>query len=71
MYTKPDRDTTHWTKKMTTVLDIVRWRTLRDFVKLKNQKIREKLGSGWVGQAPSRIFIFLFCVFVLFVFPNV
>ena len=24
----------------------------------KNQKIREKLGSGWVGQAPTRIFFF-------------
>ena len=41
----------------------------------KNQKIREKLGSGWVGQAPTRIFLFfghivffgVFCV--VFMFP--
>ena len=35
----------------------------------KNPKIREKLGSGWVGQAPNRILIFSLkcCVFfVLF-----
>ena len=25
----------------------------------KIQKIREKLGSGWVGQAPNRIWFFL------------
>ena len=39
---------------------------IRGFVKLK--KIREKLGSGWVGQAPTRISIFLeiLCFFVLF-----
>ena len=42
----------------------------RGFVKLK--KIREQLVSGWVGQAPTRIFLiflgkFFFCVFfVLF-----
>ena len=42
------------------------WRScLRGFVKLKKiKKIREKLGNGWVGQAPTRIIIFLgkFCV---------
>ena len=32
------------------------FRMFRGFVKLK--KIREKLGSGWVGQAPTRIFFF-------------
>ena len=41
----------------------------------KNQKIREKLGSGWVGQAPTRIFFLKFCRFVsfcvVFMFPNV
>ena len=40
---------------------------LRGFVKLKDiPKIREKLGSGWVGQAPSRILHFLrkMCVFL-------
>ena len=39
----------------------------------KNPKIREKLGSGWVVQAPTRIFILLgkFCVFcVIFMFPK-
>ena len=52
---------------------------LRGFVKLqKKKKIREKLGSDWVGQAPTRIFFFgggeccvllcfLFCV--VFMFP--
>ena len=38
------------------------------FVKLKkNQKIREKLGSGWVGQVPTRILLFFwkFCIFFL------
>ena len=43
----------------------------------KNRKIREKLGSGWVGQAPTlkkpQFFFFrnvvLFCV--VFMFPNV
>ena len=41
----------------------------------KNQKIREKLGSGWVGQAPTRIIILFWkcCVFfvfcVVFMFP--
>ena len=40
-------------------------------------KIRQKLGSVWVGQATTRIFIFwenlvFFCVFcVVFMFPNV
>ena len=44
---------------------------LRGLVKLKkNQKIREKLGSGWVGQAPTRISSFFgnivfFCVVFL------
>ena len=42
----------------------------------KNPKIREKLGSGWVGQASTRIIIFFrnvfLCVFcVVFMFPNV
>ena len=34
----------------------------------KNPKIREKLGSGWVGQVLTRIWCFFwkFCVFVLF-----
>ena len=34
----------------------------------KNPKIREKLGSGWVGQAPTRIFFFgeKFCVSCVF-----
>ena len=43
----------------------------------KNQKIREKLGSGWVGQARTRIIFFFgkFCIFVrffclLYVFPK-
>ena len=51
---------------------------LRGFEKLKkNPKIREKLGSGWVGQAPTRIINFFenvvfLCVFcVVFLFPNV
>ena len=48
--------------------------SVRGFVKLKNPKIREKLGSGWVGQAPTRIInflemlcvlCFLFCVHML------
>ena len=34
----------------------------------KIPKIREKLGSGWVGEAPSRILIFFFECFILFVF---
>ena len=34
---------------------------LGGFVKLK--KIREKLGSGWVGQAPTRCFFYIFLVF--------
>ena len=38
--------------------------TLKGFVKLK--KIQEKLGSGWVGQAPTWICIFFFFFFVLF-----
>ena len=34
---------------------------------LKYQKIRKKIGSGWVGQASTRIFICVFsCVFVVF-----
>ena len=33
----------------------------------KNPKIREKRGSGWVGHAPTRIFI-IFCTFFCFVF---
>ena len=33
----------------------------------KNQKIREKLGSGWVGQAPTRIsFLEILCLLMLF-----
>ena len=34
----------------------------------KNPKIREKLGSGWVGQAPNGIIIIFwkFCVFCVF-----
>ena len=34
----------------------------------KLPKIREKLGSGWVGQAPNRIFFFVWkcCVFLFF-----
>ena len=33
----------------------------------KNLKIREKLGSRWVGQAPARIlFLGKFCVFFVF-----
>ena len=50
---------------------------LRGFVKLKKiPKIREKLGTGWVGQDPTRIsFLFgnivFFCVFFsLFMFPE-
>ena len=42
---------------------------VRGFVKLKkNQKIRVKLGNGWVGQAPTRILIFFgnFVYLVLF-----
>ena len=34
----------------------------------KNPKIREKLGSGWVGQAPTRIFFFWGRNFVFLVF---
>ena len=30
----------------------------------KIQKIREKLRSGWVGQAPTRTFLCVFCVFL-------
>ena len=43
----------------------------------KNPKIREKLGSGWAGQAPTRILFFFwkFCVlsvfFVVFFFVHV
>ena len=48
---------------------------VRGFVKfLKNPKILEKLESGWVGEAPTQILIFLgkFCVFcVVVIFPNV
>ena len=42
----------------------------------KIQKIQEKLGSGWVGQAPTRIIIcwggifFLFVFRVVFMFPK-
>ena len=42
----------------------------------KNPKIREKLGNGWVGQAPTRILIIFlnvvsFCDFcVVFMFPK-
>ena len=40
---------------------------IRGFVKLKNPKIREKLGSGWVGQAPTHnYFCVKFCVFFVF-----
>ena len=44
----------------------------------KNPKIREKLGSGWVAQATTRIFflggggVMFICVFcVVFMFLNV
>ena len=47
---------------------------LRGFVKLKKfQKSEKKLGSRWVGQAPTRIFfflkysVFLCCFFVVHV----
>ena len=52
-------------------------KVLKGFVKVKNPKIREKLGSGWVCQAPARIFfwggILSFFIFlcVVFMFPNV
>ena len=42
----------------------------------RNPKIREKLGSGWVGQAPTRICLFFenlvfFCVvFLLYMFSK-
>ena len=38
---------------------------MRGLSSKKNQKIREKLGSGWVGQAPTRIFFLggKFCLF--------
>ena len=40
---------------------------LRGIVKLKkNQKIREKLRSGWVGQAPNQIFQFFLEMFFFF-----
>ena len=61
----------------THIIDIqINRKQLRGFIKLKKIKIkiREKLGSGWVGQAPTRIIIFggKFCVFcVVFMFPNV
>ena len=53
---------------------IVNYLIIKGFCQVKkNQKIREKLGSGWVGQAPTRIFFF-FGNFVLFsyfhVFPK-
>ena len=36
-------------------------------MKLKNPKIREKLGSRWVGQAPARIFVVeILCFFLFF-----
>ena len=43
----------------------------KGFVKLKKiKKIQEKVGSGWVGQAPTRYFIFwedfVFCVVFMF-----
>ena len=41
------------------VFSLLTYEDHRGFVKLK--KIREKLGSGWVGQARSKC-----CVFVLF-----
>ena len=48
---------------------------IKGFCQVKKiKKIREKLGSGWVGQALTRILIFFwkFCVFcVVFMFPNV
>ena len=34
----------------------------------KNQKIREKLRSGWVGQAPTRIFFFFLEILYFSVF---
>ena len=44
---------------------------LRGFVKLKKiKKIREKLGSGWVGQVPTRTFFF-HVVFLLYMFPKI
>ena len=47
-------------------------RSLRGFVKLKKiKKIQEKLGSGWIGQAPARIFFsgnIMFFSFFLVVF---
>ena len=42
----------------------------------KNPKIREKLGSEWVGQAQTRIFfwggniVFFVCFFVLYMFKK-
>ena len=46
----------------------------------KMRKIREKLGSGWVGQAPTRIlfyswkccvfFCFCVCFLLLYMFPK-
>ena len=39
-------------------------------VKLKNAEIREKLGSGWVAQAPTRFFSCVFCVFILNMFKK-
>ena len=47
---------------------------IKGFCQVKTiPKIREKLGSGWVGQAPTRIIIFwgkvvFFVFFVLFSF---
>ena len=49
--------------------------SLRVLSSLKNPKIREKLGSRCVGQAPTRIFggkfVFFVGFFVVLVFPNV
>ena len=47
---------------------------VRGFVKLK--KLKNPIKSGWVGQAPTRIFFFGNVVFfyffsVVFMFPNV
>ena len=55
--------------------------TPKGFVKLKKiKKSEKKLGSGWVGQAPTRIIIlggnfvffcvFLWCFFLLNMFPQ-
>ena len=38
-----------------TYFSVLRVNSYWDFVNLKNSKIREKLSSGWVGQASTQL----------------